>query len=240
MFEIFTPIFDWFGKPFWDLSQQFQSSTFFYSFFLGLYCAFLQGQLIWNISAIAFFSKEATEKMKTIYLFLCFLLGKMFMYSVFTAIIWTSGRPPESVMLDYFPSIKLFYGISLIIVGFISFGILKVPFLEKWMCKIPTYLNNIYIQTFALGVIFSFSFGDRVMTIFVGDIMNMILTSSIGSAIPSIFAIGTVTPILVAISLIFILIRCKAIANLIAKFHSSIMKFVAIFMIVTGFYELFL
>ncbi|MDF2535778.1 MAG: cytochrome biosynthesis protein [Bacillales bacterium] len=240
MFEIFTPIFDWFGKPFWDLSQQFQTSTFFYSFFLGLYCAFLQGQLIWNISAIAFFSKEATEKIKTMYLFLCFLLGKMFMYSVFTAIIWTSGRPPQSVMLDYFPSINLFYGISLIIVGFISFGILKIPFLEKWKCKVPSFLNNIYTETFILGIIFSFSFGDRVMTIFVDDIMNMILTSSIGSAIPSIFAIGTVTPILIMLLLLFILVRFKVISGLIAKFHSSIMKFVAIFMIVTGFYELLL
>lgn len=240
MFELFTPLFDWVSKPYWDLSQQFHSSTFLYPLFLGLYCAFLQGQLIWNISAIVFFSKGAAEKLKAFYLFLCFLFGKMMMYSIFGVIIWTSGRPPESVFLDYFPSIKLIYGMALIIVGFFSFGGLKVPYVEKWTKKIPSYLNNDYSKTFILGAIFSFSFGDRTISIFFEDIMNLVLTSSIGSAVPSIFAIGTVLPILILILLLFILARSKDVVNQIEKFHPSAMRYVAIFMIVIGFYELFI
>ncbi|MDF2557519.1 MAG: cytochrome biosynthesis protein [Bacillales bacterium] len=240
MFEIFTPIFDWISNPYWDLSQQFQSSTILYPLFLGLYCAFLQGQLIWNISAFVYFSKGAAEKLRALYLFLCFLLGKMVMYSIFVVVIWTSGRPPESVFLEYFPSIKFFYGIALIMVGFISFGVLKVPLVEKWTSKIPPYLNNDYSKTFILGSIFSFSFGDRTISIFFEDIMNIVLTSSIGSAVPSIFAIGTVLPILVMVLLLFILARSNEVVKQIEKGHPMAMRYVAVFMIVIGFYELFI
>lgn len=240
MFEIFTPLFEWISNPYWELSQQFQSSTFLYPLFLGLYCAFLQGQLIWNISAFVFFSKGTSEKLKAIYLFICFLLGKMLMYSIFSVIIWTSGRPPESVFLEYFPSIKLIYGIALIIVGLISFGILKISIVDKWIEKIPSFLNNDYTKTFILGSIFSFSFGDRTISIFFEDIMNLVLTSSIGSAIPSIFAIGTVLPILIMVLLLFIVAHSRDIVKQIEKGHSTAMRYVAIFMIVIGFYELFI
>lgn len=240
MFELFTPIFDWVSQPYWDISQHFQTSTFFYPIFLGIYCAFLQGQLIWNVGAFVFFSKGAAEKSKALYLLLCFLLGRMLMYSIFSVIIWTSGRPPESVVLDYFPSIRLFYGFALIIVGFISFGVFKIPFIEKWTNKVPSILNNDYSKTFILGAIFSFSFGDRTMSIFFEDIMNLVLTSPIGCAIPSIFAIGSVLPILIMVLLLFVLARSKDVVYQIEKFHPSAMRFVAVFMIVIGFYELFI
>src|SRR5690625_6079878 len=71
------------------------------------------------------------------------------------------------------------------------------------MFKIPTKLRDSYLGSFLMGASFTLAFCPTMFVLFILTLMPVVLETSYGFVLPSVFGIGTSLPLLLIIFLIW-------------------------------------
>jgi len=167
---------------------------------LGLITAIAPCPMATNIAAVAYITRNVTDRKYAVITGSLYTLGRMFSYSVLGILIivvgleipWLSG-----VIQDVGEKVL---GPLLIVVGLLMLFIDRLSFgrggntLASLGSKVAGWGM---IGGFLLGVIFALAFCPYSAVLFFGALIPVALKSSGGVALPAVFAIGTGLPVLV-------------------------------------------
>jgi cytochrome c biogenesis protein CcdA len=167
---------------------------------LGLITAIAPCPMATNIAAVAYITRNVTDRKYAVITGSLYTLGRMFSYSVLGILIMAVGMeiPWVSAVIQDVGEVAL--GPILIAVGLLMLFIDRISFgtgggkLASLGGKVA---NWGMIGGFLLGVIFALAFCPYSAVLFFGALMPIALKSSGGVALPAVFAIGTGLPVLI-------------------------------------------
>ncbi|MCJ7654134.1 MAG: aromatic aminobenezylarsenical efflux permease ArsG family transporter [Dehalococcoidia bacterium] len=167
---------------------------------LGLITAIAPCPLATNIAAVAYITRNVTDRKYAVITGSLYTLGRMFSYSVLGILIMAVGMEIPWVSAVIQDVGEQVLGPLLIVVGLLMLFIDRISFgtgggkLASLGGKIA---NWGMIGGFLLGVIFALAFCPYSAVLFFGALMPIALKSSGGVALPAVFAIGTGLPVLI-------------------------------------------
>ena len=167
---------------------------------LGLITAIAPCPMATNIAAVAYVSRNVTDRKYAVITGSLYTLGRMFSYSVLGILIIVVGMeiPWLSAVIQDVGEQVL--GPLLIAVGLLMLFIDRLPFgtgggrLASLGGKVADWGM---IGGFLLGVIFALAFCPYSAVLFFGALIPVALKSTGGVALPAVFAIGTGLPVLI-------------------------------------------
>jgi cytochrome c-type biogenesis protein len=134
-----------------------------------------------------------------------FTLGKVAAFSLLGGLVWILGREIQENLITYFPWIRKIMGPLLIIVGLYMLGLIKLKGTIILFKGSKEYKQDIPFGSFMLGFSFSLAFCPTMFILFFVTLMPLVLSSSYGFILPSIFALGTALPLILFIFIIWYL-----------------------------------
>ncbi|MEC5425329.1 sulfite exporter TauE/SafE family protein [Virgibacillus sp. C22-A2] len=203
MFDLFNQISSTLSGQLHQIAYGFEHLPFLFAFFLGVIGAVAPCQLTSNVSAITIYgNKSLVDKVPWLHVFL-FILGKIVVFSMIGIIIWLLGQEVYSTLTQMFPVLRKAIGPVLILIGLYMMGLFHLK--KTWMFfEIPfKKLKDGYLGSFLMGVSFTLAFCPTMFVLYILTLMPIVLETSNGFILPSIFGIGTSLPLLVVIFLIW-------------------------------------
>jgi len=172
------------------------------AFLLGIIGSLAPCQLTGNISAITLYGNKSLQHSRYWGDIIFFILGKIVVFSVLGLLVWMIGQKFEENITVLFPFFRKVIGPMLILVGLFLMGLIRLNIIHLLTSKIPLKLRTGKAGSFFMGVSFSIAFCPTMFVIFFVTLMPVVLTSSYGMILPTIFGIGTSIPVLVVIGII--------------------------------------
>lgn len=201
MYGLFSQISSFFTQPFLNLSYSAESIPILFAFILGIVGALAPCQFTGNIGAITLYGNKSLQKGLAWSDVFLFTLGKIVVFTGLGILVWSLGNEFERTLTLFFPWIRKFIGPVLIFVGFFLLGFIKI----KW--DFGLFNKNKYRGgkwgSFLMGVSFSLGFCPTMFMLFFVTLMPVVLSTSYGFVLPSIFAVGTTLPLFIALFLIW-------------------------------------
>jgi len=168
--------------------------------FLGLITAIAPCPLATNIAAIAYISRNVTDRKYAVITGTLYTLGRMFSYSLLGVLIIVVGLEIPGVSLFLQDVGERVLGPILIVVGLIMLNIDRLSF-GKGGGKLASLGEKVagwgMTGGFFLGALFALAFCPYSAVLYFGVLMPVALKSTGGVALPAVFAIGTGLPVLV-------------------------------------------
>src|SRR5699024_7783015 len=198
MFELFNEIGIMLNGPLQQIAYGYEHIPLLFAFFLGLIGAVAPCQLTGNISAMTIYgNRSLVEKVPWLHIFL-FVLGKKVVFSIIGLVIWLLGKEIHSTLTQMFLILRKAIGPLLILVGLFMIGLFSWRKTGK-MFKIPTKFKDSYLGSFLMGASFTLAFCPTMFVLFILTLMPVVLETSYGFVLPSVFGIGTSLPLLLII-----------------------------------------
>ncbi|GGA69737.1 MULTISPECIES: cytochrome c biogenesis CcdA family protein [Bacillaceae] len=233
MFDLFNEIAIMLNGPLQQIAYGYEHIPLLFAFFLGLIGAVAPCQLTGNISAMTIYgNKSLIEKVPWLHVFL-FVLGKIFVFSIIGLVIWLLGKEVHSTLTQMFPILRKLIGPLLILVGIFMLGLFSWRKTGK-MFKIPTRLRDSYLGSFLMGASFTLAFCPTMFVLFILTLMPVVLETSYGFVLPSVFGIGTSLPLLLIIFLIWYFGASGIILKKSRKIGSLVQKLAGVIILVIG------
>lgn len=235
MFDLYYQISGMLSEPIHGLAYGFQHIPLLFAFFLGLVGAVAPCQLTSNVSAITIYgNKSLVDRVPWLHIFL-FIFGKIVVFSALGIVIWLLGQEVNSTLTELFPVIRKVIGPLLIIIGLFMIGLFRIN-KSLGRIKLPEKLKDSYLGSFLMGVSFTLAFCPTMFILFIMTLMPVVLTTSYGVVLPSIFGFGTSLPLLLVIFLIWyfgasgaILKKSRKIGAIAQKVAGGILLLIGIF-----------
>ena len=168
--------------------------------FLGLITAISPCPLATNIAAIAYISRNVTDRKYAVITGTLYTLGRMFSYSLLGVLIIVVGLEIPGVSLFLQDVGERVLGPILIVVGLIMLNIDRLSF-GKGGGKLASLGEKVadwgMVGGFLLGVLFALAFCPYSAILYFGVLIPVALNSTGGVALPAVFAIGTGLPVLI-------------------------------------------
>lgn len=233
MFDLFNEIAIMLNGPLQQIAYGYEHIPLLFAFFLGLIGAVAPCQLTGNISAMTIYgNKSLIEKVPWLHVFL-FVLGKIVVFSIIGLVIWLLGKEVHSTLTQMFPILRKLIGPLLILVGIFMLGLFSWRKTGK-MFKIPTRLRDSYLGSFLMGASFTLAFCPTMFVLFILTLMPVVLETSYGFVLPSVFGIGTSLPLLLIIFLIWYFGASGIILKKSRKIGSLVQKLAGVIILVIG------
>lgn len=201
MYQEISKISQFLSEPFMSLYYGTEAPIII-AFVLGLIGALAPCQLTGNISAITLYGNRSLQSSRYWGDIIFFMLGKNVVFSGLGLLVWLVGRNFEENIIILFPFFRKVIGPFLIFLGLFLMGVIKLNIINKLASKIPLKLRSGKTGSFLMGVSFSIAFCPTMFVIFFVTLMPVVLTSSYGMILPTVFGIGTSIPVLVVIGVI--------------------------------------
>lgn len=144
-------------------------------------------------------------------------------------VAWTRISGCSSVLLFCNQESPLF-----IIIGLVLAGVLKLQWLNSLTERIPNLGGEGKLGSFLMGVSFSIAFCPTMFSLFFFTLMPIVLSSSYGVVLPSVFAIGTSVPVIVFAGIITFIGMDGALLKKSRKIGNAIQKIAALLFIFLG------
>ncbi|WP_153464206.1 sulfite exporter TauE/SafE family protein [Halobacillus sp. SY10] len=203
MYQFFSEISNVFSQPFFNLALQWEGVPLLSAFLLGLVGAIAPCQFTGNIGAITIYGNRSLQSNVPWLHVLLFIIGKIFVFSTLGLIVWMLGKEIQSSLTSYIPFIRKMIGPFLIVIGLFMLGIFRMRWSIK-LAEIPErFLRDSYWGSFLMGVSFTLAFCPTMFILFFMTLMPVVLSTSYGAVLPSVFAVGTSIPLIVSIFLIW-------------------------------------
>ncbi|MFD1736724.1 sulfite exporter TauE/SafE family protein [Bacillus salitolerans] len=198
MYDFFSKISNLLSGPFFNVFYNVEGIPMIAAFVLGLVGALAPCQFTGNLGAITIYGNKSLQAQIPWKEILFFTLGKIVVFSGLGLLVWVFGREFEQSLLLYFPWIRKFVGPLLIVIGLFMVGF--ITFKGRLLLgKIPErFMKKGKLGAFLMGASFSLGFCPTMFILFFVTLMPMVLSTSYGVILPSIFAIGTSLPLLLA------------------------------------------
>lgn len=205
MYEVFSSISNLFTQPFYNLARSMEGIPILFAFLLGIVGALAPCQFTANLGAVMVYGNKSVQQKVAWAEVLFFTFGKIVVFSVFGWIFWILGSEVKEVLIGYFPWFRKVVGPILVLIGLFMLGFIKF---NKYFSfgSIPERLTRKgKMGAFLMGVSFTLGFCPTMFVLFFVTLMPMAMSVSYGSILPSIFAVGTSLPLLLAVFLIWYL-----------------------------------
>lgn len=167
---------------------------------LGLITAIAPCPMATNITAVAYITRNVTDRKSAVITGSLYTLGRMFSYTLLGILIIAVGLEIPGVSSAIQDVGERVLGPLLIIIGVLMLFIDRISF-GKGSNTLASLGNKVagwgMIGGFLLGVIFALAFCPYSAVLFFGALIPVALKSSGGLALPAVFAIGTGLPVLV-------------------------------------------
>ncbi|ANU23390.1 sulfite exporter TauE/SafE family protein [Planococcus donghaensis] len=203
MYGFFSQMSNIMMQPFITLSNSFMSTPLLFAFLLGIVGAMAPCQFTGNIGAITLYGNKSLQKETAWSEVLYFSLGKITVFTGLGLLVWGLGSEFESQLTMYFPWFRKVVGPLFIVVGIFLLGFFKVKGTFTLLEVPKKFLRKGKMGSFLLGVSFSLGFCPTMFVLFFVTLMPVVLSTSYGMVLPSLFAIGTSVPLFIAIFLIW-------------------------------------
>jgi cytochrome c-type biogenesis protein len=230
MYNVFNQFSSLFSESFLNVALNVESLPLLFALLLGIVGAIAPCQITGNVSAMMLygnrsFQKEIIWKDASVY-----LLGKMIAFSILGLLVWLFGKEIENELTPFFPWLRKFMGPLLVFFGLYMVGLFK----WNWTFSLFNLRDKFKVKgsfsSFLLGLSFSLAFCPTMFILFFVFLMPVVLSTSYGVILPSLFAIGTTIPLLILIFLIWylglsgvLLKKSRKIGLFIQKLAGSIM-----------------
>jgi cytochrome c biogenesis protein CcdA len=209
------------------------------AFLLGILASISPCPLATNITAVAFISKDIKTPKNTILSGIFYTLGRGISYTLLATLIYFgfSSFQIASIFQSWGEKIL---GPILIIIGFIMLRIIKINLknnnqtIEKIKLRLA---GKGYLGSLALGMLFALAFCPYSGILFFGILMPLILNSTGGLILPTLFAVGTGLPVMIFSILIAFSMQAVGKAfSAVQKIEKWLRYGVASIFILTGIY----
>jgi cytochrome c-type biogenesis protein len=225
------------SKPFFIMANTLESTPFVFAFILGLVGALAPCQLTGNISAITLYGNRSIQKKIAWKDVIFFTLGKVVAFSLLGFLVWLMGREIEQNLTLFFPWLRKIIGPLLILVGLFMLGVINFRKTFNLIKGRKKYQLENPFGSFMLGFSFSLAFCPTMFILFFVTLMPVVLTSSYGFILPSMFAIGTAIPLLIFIFIIWYLGGSGVIMKRGRKFGLIIQRIAGVLILLLGFFD---
>ncbi|NMD68879.1 sulfite exporter TauE/SafE family protein [Bacillus sp. DNRA2] len=234
MYGILSDISRILSSPFLNIVNELNQIPILASLVLGLIGALAPCQLTGNIGAITFYGNRSLQSRSQWIEIGFFVLGKIVVFSGLGLAVWLLGREFQDVLPNYFSVFRKLMGPLFILIGLVLFGFVKMRWLDSVSRLIPLRKKEGKLGSFLMGVSFSIAFCPTMFTLFFFSLMPIVLTSSYGVVLPSLFAVGTSLPVLVFAGIITFIGLDGALLKKSRKIGNTIQKAAAILFIIIG------
>ena len=205
MYAILSSISNFLSAPFLAIINDSRQIPLLAAFLLGLVGALAPCQLTGNLSAITFYGNKTLQSREQWVEALLFILGKIFVFSSLGLAVWLIGREFQTVMTSFFAASRQLIGPFIILLGLFLLGVFKLNWVNRLFSRIPLFTKRGRWGSFLMGISFSIAFCPTMFVLFFLTLMPIVLSSSYGAILPTIFAIGTSFPLLLFLFIIWYL-----------------------------------
>lgn len=169
------------------------------AFLLGILTSISPCPLATNITAVAYISKDIKTPKHTILSGFFYTLGRGISYTLLATLIYfgASAFQISSIFQGWGDKV---FGPVLIIIGLVMFGVISFSFKNNSdkIEKVKLWLSSKgYLGSLALGMLFAFAFCPYSGVLFFGVLIPLVIKSSSGLILPSVFALGTGLPVII-------------------------------------------
>ena len=201
MYQFLQEISNFFSQPFMNAAYGTEHIPLISALLLGIVGAAAPCQFTGNLSAITLYGNHSLQKRAAWSETFYFIIGKIVAFSGLGLIVWILGSEFQQSLINYFPWIRKLLGPMLILIGLYLIGAFTMRWtLSLWKSKKE---RSGKLGSFLLGLSFSLGFCPTMFILFFIILMPMALAVPYGAVLPSIFAIGTSIPLLIAVYLIW-------------------------------------
>lgn len=210
------------------------------AFLIGLLAAISPCPLTTNITALAYISRNITDRKYAAVSGALYTLGRMVSYFVIGAIIILAGVNIPGLANALQSSGEVFLGPLLIVVGILMLGIIKIPTLKggSRLARIGEKVaRRRWLGPFLLGVVFALAFCPYTALLFFAVLMPLSIEHTAGITFPAVFAIGTGLPVLIfAVLLSFGVSKVSTWLNKVTAAEKWVRRIAAVVFIGVGIY----
>ncbi|WP_053366799.1 urease accessory protein UreH domain-containing protein [Bacillus sp. FJAT-27245] len=234
MHQILTSISNFLSTPFLSMVDPSGQFPILAAFLLGIVGALAPCQLTGNISAITFYGNKSIQAPGQTANALFFIFGKIVVFSLLGLSVWAIGREFQDTLITFFAASRKVIGPFIILLGLFLAGWFRLGFLDKIFSFIPANRSGGKWSSFLMGTAFSISFCPTMFILFFITLMPIVLSTSYGVILPSIFAVGTSLPLIVFLMIVWFFGMDGALLRKSRKFGSFVQKTAGVFLIVIG------
>lgn len=203
MYELFSKISSLLSDPFLNIAFQTEGIPIVAAFFLGIVGAIAPCQFTGNLGAITIYGNRSLQEKTPWGHIIWFITGKVVVFSVLGFVVWILGKEFYSSLTQYFPIIRKGIGPMLILIGIFMMGLIKMHGTVN-LVKIPEkFIKDSKFGSFLMGVSFTVAFCPTMFVLFFVTLMPIVLATPYGVVLPSVFAVGTSIPLIIAIFLVW-------------------------------------
>lgn len=203
MYELFSQISNLFMQPFYNLARSMEGIPVLFAFLLGIVGALAPCQFTANLCAVTVYGNKSVQKQIAWAEVVFFIIGKIAVFSMFGLIVLMLGSEVRSILTLYFPWFRKLVGPILILIGLFILGVIKFKKMISLGSIPEKFTKKGKLGAFLMGVSFTLGFCPTMFTLFFVTLMPLALSVPYGGLLPSIFAIGTSLPLILAIFLIW-------------------------------------
>lgn len=235
MYDFFNSISRLLYEPLSSLAYGTEHIPILSALILGILGAAAPCQFSGNISAITLYGTRSFQKHIPFVEIVFYLLGKIVIFSGLGLIVWILGTEFQRELTGYLPWVRKALGPLLTIIGFFFVGLIKLKWLNFSLINKPhSSEKSGKWGAFLLGSSFSLGFCPTMFILFFIMLMPLAVSSSIGFILPSIFAIGTAIPFIIAIFIIWYFGLNGALLKKSRKVGAITQQVAGLFMIMLG------
>jgi cytochrome c biogenesis protein CcdA len=234
MYDLFNSISRILYEPLANLSYGTEHIPILSALILGVLGAAAPCQFTGNISAITLYGNRSFQNNIPVSEVIFYLLGKMVVFSGLGLIVWVLGSEFQRELTGYLPWVRKLLGPLLVFIGIYLLGVIKFTWTFNLIKKREKPVGNRKWGAFLLGSSFSLGFCPTMFLLFFMLLMPMAVSTSYGFVLPSIFAIGTAIPFILAIFLIWYFGLNGALMKKSRKISKVIQQAAGVLMIILG------
>ncbi|MEW8971822.1 MAG: sulfite exporter TauE/SafE family protein, partial [Mesobacillus sp.] len=202
MYQLFSEISNWLSGPFFTLVNQTEQIPLLASFLLGLVGALAPCQLTGNIGAITYYGNRSLQSKSQWVEIFYFLLGKILVFTLLGLAVWLVGQSFQQVLPEFFSGFRKLMGPLFILIGLSLIGLFAFNWITRLTSVLPQWTGSGKTGSFLMGVSFSIAFCPTMFSLFFFTLMPIVLNTSYGAVLPSVFAIGTTIPLIIFAAII--------------------------------------
>jgi cytochrome c-type biogenesis protein len=234
MYQVLSEISQFLSNPFFTIVNETKQFPLLAALVLGLIGALAPCQLTGNIGAITFYGNRSIQSKHQWVEIGFFVLGKIVVFTLLGLAVWGLGRGFQDLLPEFFSVFRKFIGPLFIIIGFVLAGILKMRWLDSITAHLPKWEGEGKLGSFLMGVSFSIAFCPTMFSLFFFSLMPLVLSTSYGAVLPSVFAIGTSVPVLIFAAIVTYIGLDGALLKKSRKLGKGIQTIAAIVFILLG------
>lgn len=209
------------------------------AFVLGLMTAISPCPLATNITAIAYLSKNITQKRKVLLNGIFYTTGRMLSYTALGFLLYFGANQFKvAKLLQGLGGVWL--GVALLLVGILMLDIIKlnIPLFDKLSPRVDEEKERSgYFNAFIMGVVFALAFCPFSGVLYFGVLIPLTIASPSGLLLPPVFSIATGLPvIIISYLLAYSMSGIGRFYNNMKTFEKWFKRVVAVIFIIAGIY----